>query len=93
MQTDTILNTESFDLHARQALVLSLFDSLNSGSAFLVQLGSHPDELCRQLDRLEQPELRWELVDKTPGRWKLRITKIKKEQLKNSDSCCGMCGG
>lgn len=93
MNTDTILNTESFDQRTRQALVLSLFDSLKAGSTFLVRLGSNPDELCRQLDQLEQPELQWELVDKTPGSWKLRITKIENEALKNSDSCCGMCGG
>lgn len=93
MHTDTILNTESFDLRTQQALVFSLYDSLKAGSAFLVHLSSDPEGLCRQLDQLAQPDLEWEFVDKSPGNWKLRIRKRHNDEPKSTGGCCGMCGG
>lgn len=77
MRTDTILNTDAFDKHTQQALVLSLFESLKAGENFLVLSQLEPEALCQELDQLAQPDLQWEFVDKSPRCWKLRIRKKK----------------
>lgn len=91
MQTTTILDTDSFAPHTQQALVLSLFEGLKDGGAFLVHSRTDPTALCNQLDELRHPSLRWELAEKSPGQWKIRIS--KKENAHSRGGCCGVCGG
>lgn len=95
MKTTTILNTNAFDPNTRQALVLSLFEGLKDGEDFLVLAASEPSSLCLQLDQLTLPNLHWEFLEKSPGRWKLRIEKKSAEDaaIKAKGGCCGMCGG
>ncbi len=95
MQTKTVLNTSAFDQRTQQALVFSLFESLKDGGDFLVLAESEPRQLCIQLAQLTVPNLRWEFLEKSPGKWKLRIEKLTAENLqkKSQGGCCGSCGG
>ena len=95
MKTTTILNTAAFDPRTQQALVFSLFEGLKEGEDFIVLNAAEPSSLCQQLDQLTIPNLHWEFLEKSPGRWKLRIEKKTKSdaEAKSSGGCCGMCGG
>lgn len=95
MQTSTIVNLPSFNMHAQQGLILSLFEGLLDGESFVFASRKDPTPLCRDLDSLQTANLRWEFVKKTPGDWNVRIRKASAEELTASKEggCCGMCGG
>ncbi len=95
MQTTTVLNTGSFDQRTQQALVFSLFEGLKDGADFVVLADAEPKQLCLQLDQLTIPNLHWEYLEKSPGKWKLRIEKLtpSKAREKSKGGCCGSCGG
>lgn len=91
MHNPTILNADSFSSHARQSIVLSMFEGLNEGADFILQSGHDPSAICSHLDSLQRPNLQWEYVEKTRGQWKIRISKRTKAQA--GGGCCGSCGG
>ncbi len=91
MQSITLIHADSFAAQSRQALVLSLFQCLREGGAFLLQFSTDPSALCSQLDLLQQPDLHWAVVEKREGDWMIRISKRQSEE--SSGGCCGACGG
>lgn len=91
----TVLDTRSFDARSQGALVLSLFEGLKEGQAFEVLTAGDSDALCRQLDALGIPQLKWQFLERAPRQWKLKIEKLDAKALaeKQKGGCCGMCGG
>lgn len=95
MNALTVLNTASFDPRAQGALMLSLFEGLKNGEHFLMIAETGKEMLCEQLEALQLPNLKWQFVEKEPGRWKLKIEKLSDRDVvgHKAGGCCGMCGG
>jgi uncharacterized protein (DUF2249 family) len=95
MAAQTVVNLPSFNAHAQQGLILSLFEGLRDGESFIFASGKDPSPLCRELDQINAANLRWEFLKKSPGEWTVRIHKSSAEEIAahRDGGCCGMCGG
>lgn len=75
MASTTILDLAAFSPRAQMALVMSLFESLREGGSFLVQVEAESRVFLEQIRGLQIPNLDWEILEKSDGPWKLRISK------------------
>lgn len=84
------INLNLLQKNFRQALMFSIFESLQPGVAMLISNNESLKDLKEKFETSGLVNTDIHMLEDGPVNWSISV---KKNQEKNKTGCCGICGG
>ncbi|MFZ3230680.1 MAG: hypothetical protein WA160_10785 [Pseudobdellovibrio sp.] len=86
-----VINFNSIQKNSRDALMFSIFESLEIGASMIISNNETMEELKEKFEAVGLKNLELNTLENGPMEWLLLIKKI--DEKTKSTGCCGVCGG